>query len=37
MPSKPLTVADRQLELQAKQNAVQLRFGKQFHVDGPNY
>ena len=35
MPSQPLTAADR--EVQAKQNAVQLRFGIHFHVDGPNY
>lgn len=37
MPSQPLTAADRQLEVQAKQNAVQFRFGIQFHVDGPDY
>jgi hypothetical protein len=37
MPRQPLTDADRQLEVQARRNAVQFRFGIQFHVDGPDY
>jgi hypothetical protein len=37
MPRLPLTEEDKQLEVLAKQNAVQFRFGIQFHVDGPDY
>jgi hypothetical protein len=37
MARLPPTAADRQIEAQARQNAVQLRFGLQFHVDGPDY